>query len=63
VADPTEAADLDPEVATASRRAVLSELADRGGLLLSPLLGGPGGGRVERRDDDGYALTFADRSS
>jgi len=57
VADPTEAADLHPEVATASRRAVLAELADRGGLLLSPLLGGPGGGRVERCDG-GFALTF-----
>jgi glyoxylase-like metal-dependent hydrolase (beta-lactamase superfamily II) len=59
VADPSEAADLAPEVATASRRAVLAELADRDGLLLSPLLGGPGGGRIERRAD-GYAMTFRD---
>ena len=58
VSDPTEAADLDPEAATASRIAVLDRLADRGGLLLTGLLGGPGGG-VVRRDGRAYALEVA----
>ena len=48
MSDPTEAADLDPAVATASRIRVLDELADRDGLLLTGLLGGPGGGMVRR---------------
>jgi len=48
VSDPTEAADLEPEVATASRVRLLEQLADRQGLLLAPLLGGPGGGVVHR---------------
>jgi hypothetical protein len=41
-----------------SREEVLAELADRGGLLLSPLFGGAGGGRVERAGD-GYHLVSA----
>ena len=56
--DPTEAADVDPATAEASRRTLLAELADRDGLLLTPLLGGPGGGTV-RRTGDGYELTFS----
>jgi glyoxylase-like metal-dependent hydrolase (beta-lactamase superfamily II) len=55
VSDPTEAADLDPTVATASRVRVLDELADRDGLLLTGLLGGPGGGTV-RRAGGSFAL-------
>jgi hypothetical protein len=53
--DPSEASDLDPPTATATRRELLSELADREGLLLTTLLGGPGGGTV-RRDGPGYRL-------
>jgi glyoxylase-like metal-dependent hydrolase (beta-lactamase superfamily II) len=55
VSDPTEAADFDPLLATASRIRVLDELADREGLLLTALLGGPGGG-VVRRAGRSYAL-------
>ena len=36
----------DPATATTSRRSMLDELADRNGLLITTLLGGPGGGRV-----------------
>lgn len=56
--DPTTAADEDPEAATASRRRLLAELADRHGLLLTTLMGGPGGGFVSRNDagDGGYRL-------
>lgn len=43
------------EVAAATRRRVLDELADRHGLLLTTLIGGPGGGRVVRTST-GYAL-------
>jgi glyoxylase-like metal-dependent hydrolase (beta-lactamase superfamily II) len=53
--DPTEASDLDAATATASRRRLLAELADRDGVLVTTLLGGPGGGHV-RRDGDGYLL-------
>ncbi|MDE0802828.1 MAG: MBL fold metallo-hydrolase [Acidimicrobiales bacterium] len=42
-------------VGTATRRELLSELADRRGLLVTTLLGGPGGGRVET-EGDGYRL-------
>ena len=55
LADPSEAADLDPPVARASRRRILDDLADREGLLLTTLIGGPGGGRV-RRDGQGFAI-------
>ena len=49
--------DTDPVLATATRREILGELADRGGLLLTTLVGGPGGGRVHRRTDgDGFRL-------
>ncbi len=55
VADPTVASDEDPSTATATRRALLGELADRHGLLVTTLLGGPGGGRVSA-DGDGFRL-------
>jgi glyoxylase-like metal-dependent hydrolase (beta-lactamase superfamily II) len=42
--------------ATVSRRLLLEELADRNGLLLTTLIGGPGGGRVERQPGDGFRL-------
>lgn len=59
LADPTAAdADVDAALATGTRRALFAELADRGGLLLTTLIGGPGGGRVERHGD-GYALRAA----
>jgi hypothetical protein len=61
VADPGESPDEDPAttaVAAESRRLLLSELADRGGLLLTTLLGGDGAGRVQRAGD-GFALTPA----
>jgi glyoxylase-like metal-dependent hydrolase (beta-lactamase superfamily II) len=44
--DPSVAADIDPDTATLTRRRLLEGLADQGGLLLTTLLGGPGGGRV-----------------
>ena len=44
-----ESAELLP-IATESRRAILDELADRNGLLLATLIGGPGGGRVQRAE-------------
>lgn len=50
IRDPSVAADLDPTTATATRRRLLAELADQRGLLLTTLLGGPGGGRVHRVD-------------
>jgi glyoxylase-like metal-dependent hydrolase (beta-lactamase superfamily II) len=52
--DPEEA---QTDVAAATRRRYLDELADRGGLLLTTLVGGPGGGRV-RRDGTGYQLAL-----
>lgn len=55
VADPGLGLDADPAVAEATRRQLLATLAEEGGLLLSPLLGGPGGGRV-RPDGQGWAL-------
>jgi glyoxylase-like metal-dependent hydrolase (beta-lactamase superfamily II) len=42
-------------IATATRRALLGELADRRGTLLTTLIGGPGGGTVERHGD-GFRL-------
>ncbi|HEY7137629.1 MAG TPA: MBL fold metallo-hydrolase [Acidimicrobiia bacterium] len=47
--------DTDLAVATATRRAILDELAGRHGLLLTTLVGGPGAGVVTRRES-GYAL-------
>lgn len=58
VSDPTPG-DEEREDAVVSRARVLAELADRQGLLLSPLFGGAGGGRVERTAD-GYRLVTAD---
>ena len=51
--------DEEREDAVVSRARVLAELADRQGLLLSPLFGGAGGGRVERTGD-GYRLVAVD---
>ncbi len=45
-------------LATSTRGRILNELADREGLLLTTLLGGPGGGRVYRTDR-GFALRAA----
>lgn len=39
--------DTDLEVATATRRTIFEELAERRGVLLTTLIGGPGGGVVE----------------
>ena len=56
VADPEEdLGEIDLAVASRTRRAMLEELADRQGLLVTTLLGGVGGGRVERQGD-GFAL-------
>lgn len=49
VGEPTHA------VGAATRRRLLDELADRRGLLLTTLVGGPGGGRVER-EGSGFRL-------
>ena len=54
--EPAQEADDGPQAAR-TRRAILEELADRRGLLLAPLLGGSGGGRVERSGD---RFTLAD---
>jgi glyoxylase-like metal-dependent hydrolase (beta-lactamase superfamily II) len=56
VADPVVSAGDGPEAET-TRRTLLEALADRDGLLLLPLVGGPSGGagRVER-DGQGYRL-------
>ncbi len=48
VADPSIPFDEDPVTAAETRTRLLNDLADRQGLLLSPLLGGPGGGVVHR---------------
>jgi glyoxylase-like metal-dependent hydrolase (beta-lactamase superfamily II) len=57
VDDPESGDDANPtrDTAVASRRKILDELAARNGLLLTTLLGGPGGGRV-RRHDNGFAI-------
>ncbi|HEX8804468.1 MAG TPA: hypothetical protein VF743_09750, partial [Acidimicrobiales bacterium] len=55
VADPTIALDEDPAAATAIRRRLLGELAERGGRLIGSLVGGPGGG-VVRPDGDAWRL-------
>ncbi len=55
VADPSFALDDDPATATETRQRLLTDLAESEGLLLSPLLGGPGGGRV-RPDGSGWRL-------
>ncbi len=56
VADPSMALDEDPEQATATRTTLLAGLAERGGLLLADLLGGPGGGRVHRAGPGSWRL-------
>lgn len=56
VDDPgADAGELDLTTATATRRAVLDELASRDGVLLTTLVGGPGGGVVQR-SGAGYRL-------
>lgn len=56
VDDPAfDVGEADLAVATDTRRRLLSDLADRRGLLVTTLLGGPGGGRVEAAGD-GYRL-------
>ena len=56
VDDPgADAGELDLTTATATRRAVLDELASRDGVLLTTLVGGPGGGVVQR-SGSGYRL-------
>ena len=56
--DPFEGSSAEvAEAAAAARRRLLDELADRDGLALTTLVGGPGGGRVER-DGDGFRLRF-----
>jgi glyoxylase-like metal-dependent hydrolase (beta-lactamase superfamily II) len=56
VIDPTLSNDEDPATATATRQRLLAELADRRGLLLTTLIGGPGGGRVERDGEARWRL-------
>jgi glyoxylase-like metal-dependent hydrolase (beta-lactamase superfamily II) len=56
VDDPgADAGEIDLATATETRRLILDELADRRGILLTTLIGGPGGGVVERRGA-GYQL-------
>jgi hypothetical protein len=55
VADPSIGLDDDLPLADRTRRVLLAGLADRGGVLLGPLLGGPGGGRVHS-DGPGWRL-------
>jgi glyoxylase-like metal-dependent hydrolase (beta-lactamase superfamily II) len=57
LADPTLGDEGNPwrDQAIATRTALLDELADRQGLLLTTLLGGPGGGTV-RRNGGGFEL-------
>jgi glyoxylase-like metal-dependent hydrolase (beta-lactamase superfamily II) len=56
VADPAIALDEHPAEATATRRRLLGELAERAGVLIGSLIGGPGGGRVGA-DSDTWRLT------
>lgn len=46
VADPATGLDADVALAGEERRRLLAGLAERGGSLYAPLMGGPGGGRV-----------------
>ena len=56
ISDPDgDVGELDVATAAATRRAILDELAARRGVLLTTLVGGPGGGAVER-DGRGYRL-------
>jgi glyoxylase-like metal-dependent hydrolase (beta-lactamase superfamily II) len=56
IVDPSfDAGDADVATATRTRREVLTELAERRGLLFTTLIGGPGGGLVET-DGDGFRL-------
>ena len=51
--------DTDLALASASRRSILGELAERRGILLTTLIGGPGGGVVEAHGA-GFRLRPAD---
>lgn len=51
VADPSIALDDDATLATATRRRLLADLAERRAWLIAPLMGGPGGGVVEPHGD------------
>ncbi len=62
VADPTIALDEDPGRATATRRRLLGDLAERGAVLIASLVGGPGGGRVAA-DGDTWRLEPVARTS
>jgi glyoxylase-like metal-dependent hydrolase (beta-lactamase superfamily II) len=55
IARPCRDDDEDPAVAEATRRTILDELVERGGLLLTTLIGGEGAGivRLDDEDDDG----------
>lgn len=55
VSDPSISLDEDPVTAARTRTDLLRTLAASGGLLLGPLLGGPGGGRV-RADGRSWRL-------
>jgi glyoxylase-like metal-dependent hydrolase (beta-lactamase superfamily II) len=56
VDDPdADAGELDVATASATRRVLLDELASRDGVLLTTLVGGPGGGVVQR-SGTGYRL-------
>jgi len=58
IADPSLGFDEDPVAAEQTRRRLLTDLTACDGLLLSPLLGGPGGGRV-RADGEAWRLVPA----
>lgn len=48
--------EIDVALATKTRRRLFDELADAGGLLITSMLGGVGGGRVRRDEGDRYRL-------
>jgi glyoxylase-like metal-dependent hydrolase (beta-lactamase superfamily II) len=56
VVDPALPQDEDRDLAAATRRHLLGELADRRGRLLTTLLGGAGGGIVHRNGPDSWRL-------
>lgn len=58
ISDPSIGVDDDPAQAAATRRRLLADLAKRGGQLIAPLMGGPGGGLVEP-DGDTWQLTHS----
>lgn len=56
VVDSTQPNDEDPATAAQTRQTLLTELAGRDGLLLTTLLGGPGGGRVRAEGGTSWSL-------